>query len=138
MIRNVSILAGLIAVLAVGFVAGCAWWEDVGDDGSDKNTGSELDQDDPIDAKTPCITVLTCREYFGRAAFCWEWGPENTCDGACFTVGTPEGTHAGWCVDGCENDDDCPDGFFCEPACREETDRPAFCVPESHRDEFTC
>ena len=100
--------------------------------GEDQHEGDNTGNDTPnyTDDGQSCTLTLECRDLLGQQALCFEWGDLVNCLDACMSLSTDEGTKEGQCVSQCNYDTDCPDGYFCEPVCAVNEERPTFCLPQ--------
>lgn len=102
------------------------------------NPDSSSDDDD--DDYESCTISFLCKSGSCGDLACWEPGTVNNCEGACYAISTPEGNDKGLCVDKCEEDNDCPAGFFCLPACPEIEGyfEVRWCVQNEHSELREC
>lgn len=118
----------LFSIFLFLFFAAC----DNGEENEDKRAVTEDDGDDPPsyddnydsggstddDGNTKSCTIsYMCTSGSCGTLPCWEQSISNGCEGACYVVSKPQGNNQGICVDKCEKDNDCPNGFYCLPDC---------------------
>ena len=118
-ISRLAVVFFLFCICFVGVVCGGGGSEKAARDSSADDDDPFVTDDDDHDTPPgdPCTTSFYCTSGACGDLPCWEQNAQNGCEGACYIVSTPEGNNEGYCVDACEKDGDCPEGWFCLPEC---------------------